>query len=84
MDEELSESFPIGVGLRQGYVMLPWLFNSLIDGCMREMKAKAGNVGAPLKLNGMGCVVVACLFTDDTVICRLKRKLRVMDELHSA
>ena len=27
VDGELSESFPIGVGVRQEYVMLPWLFN---------------------------------------------------------
>ena len=27
VDEELSESFPIGVGVRQGYVMSSWLFN---------------------------------------------------------
>ena len=28
-------SFPIRVGVRQGCVMLPWLFNIVMDGCMR-------------------------------------------------
>ena len=39
VDGELSESFPIVVWLRQGCVMLPWLFNIIMDRCMREMKA---------------------------------------------
>ncbi len=34
---ELSESFNIGEGVRQGCVMSPWLFNIYMDGCMREM-----------------------------------------------
>ena len=44
VDGRLSESFPIGVGLRQGCVILPWLFNIFMDGFMRKMKV--GNVGA--------------------------------------
>ncbi len=39
-DVELSDSFAIGVGVRQGCVMSPWLFNIFMDGCMREMKAR--------------------------------------------
>ena len=35
MGGELSESFGVGVGVRQGCVMLPWLFNIYMDGCMR-------------------------------------------------
>ena len=65
---ELSESFTIGVGLKQGCVMSPWLFNIFMDWCMREMNAKVGNVGTRLKLNGMGWAVVACLLADDTVL----------------
>ena len=35
-------------------MMSPWLFNNIfMDGRMREMKAKAGNVGARQKMNGM-------------------------------
>ena len=34
---------------------------------MREMKAKVGNVGTRIKINGMGWAVVACLFADDTM-----------------
>ena len=33
---EVSEWFPVRVGLRQGYVMSPWLFNLYIDGVVRE------------------------------------------------
>ncbi len=35
---EFSESFAVDVGVRQGCVMSPWLFNIFMDGCMRNMK----------------------------------------------
>ena len=35
---EVSEWFPVRVGLRQGCVMSPWLFNLDIDGVLREVK----------------------------------------------
>ncbi len=35
---ELSESFSVEVGVRQGCVMSPWLFNIYMDGCIREVK----------------------------------------------
>ncbi len=48
---ELSDSFAVGVRVRQGCAMSPWLFNIFMDGCMREVKAKVGNIGTGLKLN---------------------------------
>ncbi len=42
----------VKVGVRQGCVMLPWLFNIFMDGCMGEMKCNVGNTGAKLRLNG--------------------------------
>ena len=35
-----------------------------MDGCMREMKAKEGNLGARLKINRMAWAVVACLLAE--------------------
>ncbi len=35
---KFSESFAVEVGVRQGCVMSPWLFNIFMDGCMKEMK----------------------------------------------
>ena len=52
VDGELSESFAIGMGVRQGCVMSPWLFNIFMDSCIREMKARVGNIEARLKMNG--------------------------------
>ncbi len=34
----MSESFDVEVGVRQGCVMSPWLFDIYMDGCIREMK----------------------------------------------
>ncbi len=49
---KFSESFAVEVGVTQGCVMSPWLFNIFMDGCMREMICKVGNAGAKLRLNG--------------------------------
>ncbi len=42
VDGELSDSFAVGVGMRQGCVMSSWVFVIFMNGCMREMKAKMG------------------------------------------
>ncbi len=44
------KSFEVEVGVRQGCVMSPWLFNILMDECMREMKCKVVNAGVKLRL----------------------------------
>ncbi len=33
----MSDWFPIRVGLRQGCVISPWLFNVYVDGVVREL-----------------------------------------------
>ena len=45
---EVSEWFPVRVGLRQGCVMLLWLFSLYIDGVVREVNALV--LGRGLKL----------------------------------
>ena len=37
---EVSEWVPVRVGLRQGCVMLPWLFNLYIDGVVKEVNTR--------------------------------------------
>ena len=44
----MSEWFPGRVWLRQGYVMLPWLFNLYIDGVVREVNARGLSRGLKL------------------------------------
>ncbi len=65
--------------------MSPRLFNIFMDGCMREMRAKVGKVGARLKLNGVDWAVAACLSSDDTVLLpESEKKLqRMVDQFHS-
>ncbi len=43
---ELSESFSVEVGVRQGCVMSPWLFSFYMDGFIREMKVGVWDLGA--------------------------------------
>ncbi|KAK3893161.1 hypothetical protein Pcinc_003002 [Petrolisthes cinctipes] len=85
VEGDLSESFNISVGLRQGCVMSPWLFNIYMDGCMREVKAKVNGLGVKLRLNEANWSLVASLFADDTVLmAESERNLqRVVDEFQS-
>ncbi len=47
VNDEFNDSFSIGMGVRQGCVMSPWLFNIYMDGSMREIKARV-DVGSRL------------------------------------
>ncbi len=68
VEGECSESFAVEVEVRQGCVVSPWLFNILMDGCMREMKTKVGSTDGQLSLNGEDWSVVISLFADVTVL----------------
>ncbi len=65
---EISEHFEIKVGLRQGCVMSPWLFNIYMDGVIREVKGKVGEVGVIMYDEGRKWVLNSVLFADDTVL----------------
>ena len=45
---EEGEWFEVGVGLRKGCVMSPWLFNLFMDAVIKEIREKAGDVGVTL------------------------------------
>ena len=66
---EVSEWFPVRVGLRQGCVMSPWLFNLYMDGVVGEVNARV--LGRGLKLvdgNENEWELNQLLFADDTVV----------------
>ena len=66
---EVSEWFPVRVGLRQGCVMSPWLFNLYMDAVVREVNARV--LGRGLKLvdgNENEWELNQLLFADDTVV----------------
>ncbi len=48
--------------------MSHWLFNIYMDGVMREMKGKVGEVGIKLYNEGRKWVLNSILFADDTVL----------------
>ncbi len=65
----MSDWFPVRVGLRQGCVVLPWLFSVYMGGVVREVNARmlgrglslAGDDGREWSLNQL-------LFSDDTAL----------------
>ena len=66
---EVSDWFPVRVGLRQGCVMSLWLLNLYVDGVVREINACV--LGRGLKLvdgNDNEWELNQLLFVDDTVV----------------
>ena len=64
-----SEWFPVNVGLRQGCVMSPWLFNVYMDGVVRAVNVRV--LGKELELlsaNGGRFEMNQLLFADDTAL----------------
>ena len=75
---EVSEWFPVNVGLRQGCVMSPWLY--YMDDVVREVNARVHGKGIELlSVNGGRFEINQMLFADDTAqvadseekLCRL-------------
>ena len=65
----MSEWFPVNVGLRQGCLMSPWLFDVYMDGVVREVNV--GVLGKGLELlsvNGSRFEINPLLFADDTAL----------------
>ena len=65
----MSEWFPVNVGLRQGCVMSPWLFNLYIDDVVREVNVRV--LGKRLELliaNSGRFEINQLLFADDTAL----------------
>ena len=64
-----SEWFPVKVGLRQGCVMSPWLFNIYMDGVVREVDARVLGRGVNLvDEEGGEWAINQVLFADDTAL----------------
>ena len=66
---DVSEWFPVNVGLRRGCEMSPWLFNVYMDGVVREVNVRV--LGKELELlskNGSRFEINELLFADDTAL----------------
>ena len=64
---DVSEWFPVNVGLRHGCVMSPWLFNVYVDGVVREVNVRLLWKGMELlSENGGRFELNQRLFADDT------------------
>ena len=66
---DVSEWFPVNVGLRQGCMMSPWLFNVYMDGVVREVNVRVLRKGLELlSANGGRFEINQLLFADDTAL----------------
>ena len=66
---DVSEWFPVSVGLRQGCVMSPWLFNIYMDGVVREVNVRVLGKGfGLLSANGGRFEINMLLLADDTAL----------------
>ncbi len=76
---ELSESFNIEVGVRQGCVMSPWLFNIYMDGCVREMKAKLTDLQLPSSTKSFLDLKLS-QYQPKTLQCNIKKLLHLIQD----
>ena len=61
--------FPVNVGLRQGCVVSPWLFDVYMDGVVRVGNARVFGKGLELlSVNGGRFEINHMLFADDTAL----------------
>ena len=66
---KVSESFEVKMGLRQGCVMSPWLFNIFMDGVVREVYTRVNQAGVKMSVRGeREWVLSQLLFADDTAL----------------
>ena len=69
MGNNVSKWFLVNVGLRQGCVMSPWLFNVYMDGVVREVNVRVLGKGLELRsANGGRFEINQLLFADDTAL----------------
>ena len=69
MGNDVSEWFSVNVGLRQGCVMSPWLFNVYMDGVVPEVNVRVfGKWLELLSANGGGFEINQLLFAEDTAL----------------
>ena len=68
VDNSESDMFKVKVGLRQGCVMSPWLFNLYMEGVMREVNARVMGKGVRLEHSGYEWRINSLIYADDTVL----------------
>ncbi len=83
---ELSESFNVEVGVRQGCMMSPWSFNIYMDECIRKIKVRVQDLGARLDVKGVEQPLVAGLYVDGIVLVAENEGMlqRIVDEFERA
>ena len=65
----MSECFLVNVGLRQGCMNSPWLFNIHMEGVVREVNARVLEKWLErLSMNGGRFEINQLLFADDTAL----------------
>ena len=66
---DVSDWFPVNVGLRQGCVISPWLFDVYMDGVVREVIIRVLGKGMELpSADGGRFEINQLLFADDTAL----------------
>ena len=79
VENDVSDWFPVNVGLRLGCVMSPWMFNLYMDGVVGEVNVRVlekrlellSANGGRLEINQLLCVDDIALVADSEVkLCR--------------
>ena len=80
LENDVSEWFPVNVGLKQGCVMFPWLFMVYMDGVVREVNVRVLGKGLELlSANGGRFEINQLLFADETALVADSEKKLCID-----
>ena len=73
-----SERFRIYTGLRQGYIMSPWLFNVYINAVMKKVRMVMGRMGVKFLEEGREWRLPGLVYADYFFLCVIREDLRAM------
>ena len=62
-----SECFSVDIGVRQGCIMFPWIFNVYMDAVMKEVKMRKWRKGVIFQEEGKEWRLPERLYADDFV-----------------
>ena len=76
--KRVIDCFGIEIGMRQGFILSPWLFNVHMDAVMKEEKMEMGRIGVRFLEEESEWKLPGLLYADMVLCSKSEENLRVM------